>query len=102
MAARLNRRHQDDVRKKIQSNRILEELTKHVDGKREMTSTQVRAAEILLNKSIPNLQSTEVTATVEYAEPRELSDAILANIATGGSAGASDQALGSVEPSSVH
>ena len=67
MAARLNRRHQDSIRQKIQANRLVEELTKFVDGKREMTSTQLRAVEILLNKSIPNLQS--VTHDVEEASP---------------------------------
>ncbi len=59
MAARLNKRQADTARSHIKVNRILEELTKHMAGEREMTSTQVRAAEILLNKSLPSLSSVE-------------------------------------------
>lgn len=102
MAARLNRRHQDSVRQKIQANRIVEELTKHVYGKREMTSTQVRAAEILLNKSISNLQSTEAVIEYVVTDAAELSDSVLANIAAAGSSGVVEEARGEEESSSVH
>jgi hypothetical protein len=52
--ARLNNRHQDMVRQKIQAVYLVNRLTDHVLGKCEMTPTQVRAAEILLNKSVSN------------------------------------------------
>lgn len=61
MAARLNNRHQDMVRAKIQASQIINRLQKHVDGEAEMTPTQIQASKILLDKSLPNLQATEIT-----------------------------------------
>ena len=62
MPARTMRvRHQDDVRAKIQSSMIIGYLAKHVSGEREMSATQIAAAKILLGKSIPDLQSVEMT-----------------------------------------
>lgn len=56
MAGRpLGRRHQDDVRLKIQASAIIGRLQKHIDGSVDMSPTQVRAAEILLKKSLPDL-----------------------------------------------
>ncbi len=60
MAARTIRpRHQDDVRKKIQATQLVNRLNKHVLGKVDLSPTQVRAAEILLKKSVPDLSSVE-------------------------------------------
>ena len=61
MAARLNKLHQDDVRKKIQTSQLLNRLTDHALGEIELSNTQVRAIEILLKKSIPDLQSIELS-----------------------------------------
>ena len=57
MAATLTRRQTDKARSLIQTERLVEELQKHVDGKREMTPSQVRAAQILLDRSLPCLVS---------------------------------------------
>lgn len=54
MAARLNPRHQDFVRQKIQADKIILSLNRHVNGEYEMSSTQIQAAKILLDKSISN------------------------------------------------
>jgi hypothetical protein len=63
MAARtLRPRHQEDIRRKIQASVLIDFLTKHVKGEREMTPSQIRSAEILLKKSVPDLISTEMTA----------------------------------------
>lgn len=62
MAERLNKRQAESARQLIQTQRIVQELHKLIDGEREMTSQQLRAAEILLSKSLPNLQSTELTS----------------------------------------
>lgn len=61
MAARLNRRHQDFVRDKIQATQLIKRLTNHALGELELTQTQIRAIEILLNKSVPNLSSVELS-----------------------------------------
>lgn len=64
MAARKNKGTKDNpwpdsVRSKIQSSMLLNRLEKHVVGKVEMSPTQVRAAEVLLKKSLPDLQPVD-------------------------------------------
>jgi hypothetical protein len=59
MAARLRKTHQDDVRGKIQASQLVNRLTNHALGEVELSATQVRAIEILLKKTIPDLSSVE-------------------------------------------
>lgn len=54
MAARLNRLHSDAVRTKIKCSQIINRLQDHIDGKVELTTSQVNAAKILLDKSLSN------------------------------------------------
>jgi hypothetical protein len=54
MAARLNRRHQEFVKAKIQGDHLIDRLKKHIDNEIEMTPTQIDAAKFLLNKIIGN------------------------------------------------
>ncbi len=61
MAARMRKTHQEDVRSKIQASALIGRLTKHVEGEIELSPTQVRAAEILLKKTLPDLGSVEMT-----------------------------------------
>lgn len=58
---RLNLRHQDMVRQKIRVSNIIARLDKHIDGKIEMSTTQVQAARILLDRTVPTLTSTELS-----------------------------------------
>jgi hypothetical protein len=64
MAARLNKRHSDDVRAKIKVGNIIARLQKHVDGEIEMTPSQVTSAKILLDKTISNAP-TEVNSKID-------------------------------------
>ncbi len=64
MAARLNPRHQQMVRDKIQATQIVNRLEGHVLGDLELSPTQIQAARILLDKSVPNLQAIEHTGEV--------------------------------------
>jgi hypothetical protein len=57
----MRKTHQEDVRKKIQTSQLVNRLTDHVLGTVEMTPTQVQAANILLKKALPDLQSVEHT-----------------------------------------
>lgn len=59
MAARLRANHQDDVRKKIQASQLVNRLTNHALGEIEMSPTQVRAAEVLLRKTLPDLSQVQ-------------------------------------------
>ena len=61
MAARLRKMHQDDVRAKIQTSQLLNRLADHALGAVELTTTQVRAIEVLLKKVLPDLQSVELS-----------------------------------------
>lgn len=48
------------LRAKINSTLLVNALTKHVLGKKEMSQSQVSAATTLLRKTLPDLQSAEV------------------------------------------
>lgn len=52
MAARLNRRHQQSVKDKIQGSQLVNRLQNHALGKCDMTASQVKAAQILLGKIV--------------------------------------------------
>jgi hypothetical protein len=60
MAARLNPAHDERTRAKIQTSQLINRLFSHANGEVEMSSTQVRAAEVLLKKTLPDLQSVEI------------------------------------------
>lgn len=65
MAARLRKTHQDEVRTKIQTSQILNRVQDHVLGKIELSATQLRGAEILLKKTLPDLTSVEMKGDAE-------------------------------------
>lgn len=52
-------RMSDEHRVKIQNSNILNALVEHVEGRRDMTSSQVTAGIALLKKVLPDLQSIE-------------------------------------------
>lgn len=49
------------IRQRVLSSRIAERLVKHSLGETEMSTSQVRAAEVMLRKVMPDLASTELT-----------------------------------------
>ncbi len=73
-------------REKIQSGMIIRRLSDHVQGKCEMSSTQIQAARILLNKTMPDIKALEIahTGNINLATTRRLSDEELMAIAAGG------------------
>ena len=59
MAARKNTRLDQKSRDKIQASQLINRLNKHALSDEEiMTSSQIRAAEILLKKTLPDLTNT--------------------------------------------
>ena len=60
MAKRKMLFHSDGVRQKIQATQLIHRLQKFAFGEIELTMTQVRAIEILLRKSIPDLAAVEI------------------------------------------
>lgn len=67
-----------------------------------MTSAQIRAAEILLKKTVPDLSSVEMVAEVETRTAGEMSDAELEAIAAGRGKGITDPQDGAEQPAGVH
>jgi len=59
MAARINKRHSEEVRAKIQASVIIDRVQKHMNGEIEMTSSQLKAAEMLLDRSVPKLSQIQ-------------------------------------------
>lgn len=61
MAARLNPRHSDMVRAKIQATQLINVLQNHALGEaaEELSASRLKAIEILLRKSVPDLQSIQ-------------------------------------------
>lgn len=54
------------VRRRIRATQLMRRLAKHALGKVEMTQTQVKAAEILLRKVVPDIKSVEHSGTVNH------------------------------------
>lgn len=65
MAARKNLTHDAKTRERIQTSQLINRLTDHMLGKVELSTTQVRAIEILLKKTMPDLSAVEMNANVE-------------------------------------
>ena len=62
MAARTRKiRHDENTREKIRVSQIINRLQNHIDGKVELTTSQVSAANTLLRKVLPDLASTDLT-----------------------------------------
>lgn len=60
MAARTVKiRHDEETRAKIKTSQLLNRLQDHVLGSVELSSTQVRAAEVVLRKALPDLVASE-------------------------------------------
>jgi hypothetical protein len=68
----------------------------------KMTSAQVTAALGILKKCVPDLSAIQHTGEMTHRHVKELSDAELMAIATGGSAGAAIATSGETGPSELH
>jgi hypothetical protein len=66
MATRLKKRHQDEVRTKIQASQLINVLQNCAIGVTEdLSPARLKAIEILLKKSLPDLSSTEIEGNVD-------------------------------------
>lgn len=57
----MGRLHQDDVRAKIQASKLISTLHAAADGEVELTPSRMKAIEILLKKSLPDLSAVEIS-----------------------------------------
>jgi hypothetical protein len=68
MAARLRTRHQDEIRDKIQTSQLVNRLTNCALGDVELTAQQLKAIEILLRKSLPDLSAVSIEGSGDNGE----------------------------------
>lgn len=70
MAARLNPKHDQQTREKIATSQLINRLNQFALGEDgvEIDATRLRAIEILLRKSLPDLQSVQITGGGEEGE----------------------------------
>ena len=61
MAARMRKTHQDDVRAKIQTSQLVNRLESHALGTAELSATQIKAIEVLIRKTLPDLSAVEMS-----------------------------------------
>ena len=64
MAARYTKHQTEACREKIRTTQLINRLQKHINGKLDLSPTQVRGIEILLNKTLANLSATELTGSI--------------------------------------
>ena len=76
-------RMSDEHRVKIANSNILNALIEHIEGKREMSSTQVSAGLGLLKKALPDMQSVDIKADVDVGAKDSLAT-LLAQISNTG------------------
>lgn len=61
MAARTKKiRHDENTRLKIQAAQLINRLSDHANGKVDLSPTQVRAIEVLLRKTLPDLSDVRM------------------------------------------
>ena len=66
MARPIGKLHQDDVRKKIQVSQLINVLTNHaLTGDSEISLSRMKAIEILLRKSLPDLSAITISGDPE-------------------------------------
>ena len=102
MAARLNKWTPEIVRRRIQTAHIVKVLQKHIRGKLEMSASQVRAAEVLLRKTLPDQSAITHSGQIEMTKVDELTDSLLAHIASTGSNGITETPFSEEIPSELH
>jgi hypothetical protein len=67
-ARRVKLRHDDETRARIQTSQLINRLTSHALGrlKKELSASQVKAIEILLRKTLPDLATIEMRGNDDH------------------------------------
>ena len=61
MASRLNTRQSEMTKNHIQTTQLVKRLQEHALGDLELGQSQIRAIEVLLKKTLPDIKSIELT-----------------------------------------
>lgn len=75
MPARIRRIvHDENTRAKIQTTQLINRLTSHALGEIELSSTQVKAIEILIRKTLPDLSAVNVDGNLNLTAHEQALD----------------------------
>lgn len=66
MAARNRKGLSENTRERIKTTMIVKRLEDHIDGRCELSTTQIQAARILLDRTLPSMSQVEHTGEVEH------------------------------------
>ena len=102
MAARKTTRLSSEWRERIKAGELLERMQRHALGEVEMKASEIRAAEVLLKKALPDLSSMEMQVSQDTVHAEELPDAELNRIASDGGSGVVEAEESPPRPSGVH
>jgi len=72
MAARLTKRQADGAKDAIQTGLLIKKVQDHVLEGSELSATQLRSAEVLLKKTLPDLKATEHQGEISHKFPQEV------------------------------
>lgn len=61
MAERMRKTHQDDVRAKIKTSQLVNRLSDHALGGLDLSATQIKAIEVLIRKTLPDLAAVQLS-----------------------------------------
>ena len=61
MAARKNLSQTQKTRDRIRTSQLINRLEKHIDGEVELSPTQIKAIEMLIDRTLPRLKQVEHT-----------------------------------------
>ena len=75
MAARIRRiTHDEEVRNRIKTSQLVNRLTSHALGECDLASTQIKAIEILLSKTLPSLSQTTLDGNLNLTAHEDMLD----------------------------
>jgi hypothetical protein len=66
MAARMRKTHQDDVRAKIKTSQLINRLEDHALGNITLEATQIKAIEVLVRKTLPDLSAVQLQGDEDH------------------------------------
>jgi len=67
MAARIRKQHQDEVRERIRVSQLINVLEKQaLDDGADLSPSRLKAIEILLRKSLPDLSAIEMSGEMSH------------------------------------
>lgn len=80
MAARINSKHDEKTRLKIQTSQLVNRLQSFANGEVELTRDQIKAIEVLLKKSLPDLSSMTIAGDEDGGAIKTVSEIRLVGV----------------------